>query len=98
MVRKRPLIVAVVPVLLGLAACSSGSSGASTDAGAPLTVTLGPKNLSAPLTHYDGDVFSWLAPGGNGDPPSAITFGGSGSGPTTTMDIELLVVPQLTRK
>ena len=69
-----------------------------TESGGTLTVTLGPKNLSAPLTHYDGDVFSWLAPGGNGDPPSAITFGGSGSGPTTTMDIELLVVPQLTRK
>ena len=69
-----------------------------TESGGTLTVTLGPKNLSAPLTHYDGDVFSWLAPGGNGDPPTAITFGGSASGPATTMDIELLVVPQLTRK
>ena len=68
-----------------------------TESGGKLTVTLGPKNLSAPLTHYDGDVFSWLAPGGNGDPVSAITFGGP-AGQATTMNIELLVVPQLTRR
>jgi hypothetical protein len=68
-----------------------------TDSGGRLTVTLGPKSLSAPLTHYDGDVFSWLAPGGNGEPPTAVTFGGSASGPATTMDIEVLVVPRLTR-
>lgn len=47
-----------------------------TASGDTLTVQVGPKGLNAPLTHYDGDVFSWLAPGGNGDPVSAVTFGG----------------------
>ena len=47
-----------------------------TRAGDQLSVTIGPKKLTAPLTHYDGDTFSWLAPGGNGDPVSAVTFAG----------------------
>lgn len=69
-----------------------------TESGGSLAVTLGPKNLSAPLTHYDGDVFSWLTPGQTHDPVSAVTFGGSASGPTTTMDIEAVQIPELTRK
>lgn len=55
-----------------------------------LTVQVGPKGLSAPLTHYDGDVFSWLAPGGNGDPVSAVTFGGGAGGAAQTIQIETL--------
>jgi hypothetical protein len=38
-----------------------------TESGGALKVTLGPKNLSTPLTHYDGDVFTRLAPIGGGD-------------------------------
>ena len=55
-----------------------------------LTVQVGPKGLNAPLTHYDGEVFSWLAPGGNGDPVSAVTFAGGAGGPAQTIQIELL--------
>ncbi|HYI52345.1 MAG TPA: serine hydrolase [Microlunatus sp.] len=62
-----------------------------------LTVSLGPKKLTAPLTPYDGDTFSWLAPGGNGDPVSAITFAGGGD-QATTMEIELVQIPKLQRK
>ena len=62
-----------------------------------LTVSLGPKKLTAPLTPYDGDTFSWLAPGGNGDPVSAVTFAGGGD-KATTMEIELVQIPQLQRK
>ena len=57
----------------------------------------------APLTHYDGDVFSWLAPGGNGDPVSAVTFAGGGDSTSqrtakaTTMEIELLQILKLQR-
>jgi CubicO group peptidase (beta-lactamase class C family) len=68
------------------------------ESGGALTVTLGPQNLSASLTHYDGDVFSWLTPGQTHDPVSAVTFGGSASGPTTTMSIEAVQIPDLTRK
>ena len=55
-----------------------------------LTVQVGPKGLNAPLTHYDGDVFSWLAPGGNGDPVSAVTFAGGAGGPAQTIQLEFL--------
>jgi hypothetical protein len=60
-------------------------------------VTIGPKKLTAPLTHYDGDTFSWLAPGGNGDPVSAVTFAGGGDR-AQTLEIELLQIPKLERK
>jgi hypothetical protein len=65
--------------------------------GSRLTLTIGPKKLSAPLTHYDGDTFSWLAPGGNGDPVSAVTFGG-GTGQARFVDIELVQIPTFERK
>jgi CubicO group peptidase (beta-lactamase class C family) len=68
------------------------------ESGGALKVTLGPENLSAPLTHYDGDVFSWLTPGQTHDPVSAVTFGGSASGSTTAMKIEAVQIPDLTRK
>lgn len=61
-----------------------------------LRITLGPKKLSAPLTPYDGDTFSWLAPGGNGDPVSAATFSG-GSAAAERLDLELLQIPTLRR-
>jgi hypothetical protein len=38
------------------------------------------------------------ASGGNADPLSAVTFGGTAGGPATTMTIELLQFPALTRK
>ena len=60
-------------------------------------MTIGPKKLTAPLTHYDGDTFSWLAPGGNGDPVSAVTFAGGGD-KAATMEIELLQIPELQRQ
>lgn len=68
-----------------------------TRAGDQLSVTIGPKKLTAPLTHYDGDTFSWLAPGGNGDPVSAVTFAGGGD-KATSMEIELLQIPKLQRQ
>ena len=66
--------------------------------GASLTVTLGPKKLSAPLQHYAGDVFSWYPPGGNGDPISAVTFAGGDGGRATTMTLEFLLIGKFTRK
>ena len=66
------------------------------ESGGALRVTLGPENLSAPLTHYDGDVFSWLTPGQTHDPVSAVTFGGSASGSTTAMNIEAVHILHLT--
>jgi CubicO group peptidase (beta-lactamase class C family) len=68
-----------------------------TRAGGELSVTIGPKKLKAPLTHYHGDTFSWLAPGGNGDPVSAVTFTGGGDR-AQTLEIELLQIPKLERK
>lgn len=61
-----------------------------------LTLTIGPKQLSAPLTHYDGDTFSWLAPGGNGEPVSAVTFSG-GTELAQSVDIELVQRPRFER-
>ena len=66
--------------------------------GASLTVTLGPKKLTAPLKPYDGDVFSWYPPGGNGDPISAVTFAGGGGGRATTMTLEFLQMGKFTRR
>ena len=69
-----------------------------TESGGTLTVTLGPQNLSAPLTHYDGDVFSWIAPGESHVPITAVTFGGgSGNGPAQTMNVEGVLDGDLTR-
>ena len=64
--------------------------------GDQLTLTIGPKRLSAPLTHYAGDTFSWLAPGGNGDPVSAVTFA-DGTDLAQSVDIELLQQPRFQR-
>ena len=58
--------------------------------GENLTVQVGPKGLSAELTHYDGDVYTWLPPGGNGDPLSAVTFAGNPDGPAETVQLEFL--------
>ena len=64
-----------------------------------LTATLGPKHFSAPLTHFDGDTFSWLAPGQTHSPISAVTFAGGPSGDRPqTMNIEAIYVGQLTRR
>lgn len=68
-----------------------------TRAGDQLTLTIGPKRLSAPLSHDDGDTFSWLAPGGNGEPVSAVTFGG-GATTAQRVDIELVQVPTFQRR
>ncbi len=65
--------------------------------GDQLTLTIGPKHLSAPLTHYDGDTFSWLAPGGNGEPVSAVTFSG-GTDRARFVDIELVQQPRFERR
>lgn len=61
-----------------------------------LRVALGPTPLSAPLTPYDGDVFAWEPPGGNGDPVSAVTFGPTG-GQIVTMTLEFLLLGELVR-
>ncbi|MEZ5090251.1 MAG: DUF3471 domain-containing protein [Micropruina sp.] len=61
-----------------------------------LTLTIGPKRLSAQLTHYGGDTFSWLAPGGNGEPVSAVTFSG-GTDLARSIDIELVQRPRFER-
>ena len=62
-----------------------------TEAAGTLTLTIGPKGLNAPLTPFDGDMFSWLAPGGNADGISAVTFAGSGSaGQATQLTLEMI--------
>ena len=66
--------------------------------GQTLTLTLGPKKLHAELTAWNGDTFSWLAPGGNGDPITAVTFSGNSGGRATAVNIELLLMPDLQRK
>ena len=69
-----------------------------TESNGVLTVTLGPQNLSAPLTHNDGDTFSGLIPGQTHPPDTAVTFaGGPAGGPPQTMSIEALTVGELTR-
>ncbi len=69
-----------------------------TESNGVLTVTLGPQNLSAPLTHDEGDTFSWLLPGQTHAPVTAVTFtGGPAGGPPQTMTIEALTVGELTR-
>ncbi len=60
-----------------------------TSSGGTLTVEVGPKGLKAPLAHYDGDTFSWLPPGGGGDPMSAVTFGGD-PGRAQTIQLEFI--------
>lgn len=65
--------------------------------GQTLTLTLGPKKLSAKLTPWNGDTFSWLAPGGNGDPITAVTFSGNSGGKATAVNIELLLLSNLKR-
>ena len=66
--------------------------------GQTLTLTLGPKKLHAALTPWNGDTFSWLAPGGNGDPVTAVTFSGNAGGRATAVNIELLLLPDLERR
>ena len=66
--------------------------------GERLTLTLGPKKLHATLTPWNGDIFSWLAPGGNGDPVTAVTFSGNSGGKATAVNIELLLMGDLKRK
>lgn len=68
-----------------------------TRAGDRLSLTIGPKRLTAPLTHYDGDTFSWLAPGGNGDPVSAVSFAGD-TAQVSSVDIELVQLPTFQRR
>ncbi len=53
-----------------------------------ITVRIGPKGQTGTLTHYDGDVFSWLPPGGNGDPLTAVTFNGGAGGRVGTVELE----------
>jgi hypothetical protein len=58
--------------------------------GGKLRLTIGPKDYSAPARHYDGDVFAWFPPGGNGDPISAVTFAGGGSGKAQQVTLEFV--------
>ncbi len=60
-----------------------------TASGETLTVQVGPTGLKAPLTHYDGDTFSWVSPGATADPGSAVTFGGS-PGRAQTIQLEFI--------
>ena len=62
-----------------------------TSAGDTLTVQVGPRGMAAALTHYDGDIFSWVSPTGNADPVSGVTFGG-GPGRAATIQLEFLNV------
>ncbi|WP_196073330.1 serine hydrolase [Nakamurella alba] len=58
---------------------------------------VGPNKLAAPLVHYDGDVFSWKAPGGNGDDDTAVTFAGGGTGAATEVTLEAVMIGTLKR-
>ncbi len=60
-----------------------------TASGDRLTVQVGPQARKAPLTHYDGDVFSWRPPGIDSDQVSAVTFGGS-PGRAQTIQLEFI--------
>ncbi len=66
--------------------------------GGTLILTAGPKNLKAPLTPWDGDTFSWYAPGGFADPKTAVSFSGHAHGKATAMNIETLQLSDLHRR
>ncbi len=57
--------------------------------GDTLTVQVGPTGLKAPLTHYDGDTFSWRPPGVDSDQVSAVSFGGN-PGRAQTIRLEFI--------
>ena len=58
--------------------------------GSLMRVRVGPDNQQAPIRHYDGDVFAWRPPGGNGDQLSAVTFAGNRDGRARTVTLEYL--------
>jgi len=62
---------------------------AATSAG-KLTLALGPKPLVYPLTHWDGDTFSYLPTGESALGIAAVTFSPGPSGEIATMDVENL--------
>lgn len=64
----------------GAAAVVGGPSG--------LALQIGPDRTEYPLTHWDGNQFTWVAPGENSPGPSLVTFTPSGS----TMSMQILAL------
>lgn len=59
-----------------------------TSGGSSLSMKLGPTEESFALTHWDGDTFSYMPPGENGDSISAVTFNTSADGRIISVNIE----------
>lgn len=55
-----------------------------------LVLTLGPDATAFPLTHWDGNEFTWIAPGENSPGPSLITFTVSPEGTASSLTIDAL--------
>jgi len=68
--------------LYGPAIVGSGADG--------LTLSLGPVPQVFPLTHWDGDTFSYLPTGENAAGITAVTFAGGSGGSPATVNIENL--------
>ena len=80
---------------LGTYTSAYGGTAVVTADGDTLTVAVGPAGKSAALTHYSGDVFSWLPPGDAGEPLSAVRFDGNPGGPAQTVTLDFLDSRQL---
>ncbi|MER6997245.1 serine hydrolase [Streptomyces sp. NPDC000410] len=61
-----------------------------TAAGGGLTLELGPKPQRFPLTHYDGDTFSFPTTGENAVGLTGVTFTGDSGGKATRVRVEYL--------
>lgn len=55
-----------------------------------LVVRIGPDRTEYPLTHWDGNEFTWVAPGENSPGPSLVTFTPVPGGTGMTMEIVCL--------
>ncbi len=58
--------------------------------GGGIVLKLGPAATAYPLTHWDGDSFTWVAPGENSPGPSLVTFSTDAGGGSATMEVVAL--------
>lgn len=66
----------------GPAEITQGTSG--------LVLKLGPSGATYPLTHWDGNEFTWIAPGENSPGPSLVTFAVGPEGTASALTIDAL--------
>ncbi len=67
-----------------------GPATVTTDAGGALVLHLGPEPMDFPLTHWDGDEFSYLPRGENATGIAAVTFAVGSGTHATSMRVENL--------